>query len=194
MVFRGFIPQQREPFDAIFVEVGSGGLIAGISAYIKTQWPQMRIVGVEPHDTLTLHAPLAAGERASTARSETSRSWSASLSSAAQSAERTVDSARRSPAKRLPWNTSPRLTRNRSSEPGFFKWPSGFRMLTERYFRKRDATRLGHASDRVRDMAVRSSPPRSFTSTSSSQLKIPCSFTKRGSMVNTSPGVMIVAS
>ena len=63
MVFRGFIPQQREPFDAIFVEVGSGGLIAGISAYIKTQWPQMRIVGVEPHDTLTLHAPLAAGER-----------------------------------------------------------------------------------------------------------------------------------
>ena len=48
------------------------------------------------------------------------------------------------------------------------------------------------ASDR--GMVVRSSPPRSFTSTSSSQLKMPCSFTKRGSMVNTSPGVMIVAS
>ena len=56
------VRQQREPFDAIFVEVG-GGLIAGISAYIKTQWPQTRVVGVEPHDTPTLHAALAAGER-----------------------------------------------------------------------------------------------------------------------------------
>ena len=57
------VRQQGEPFDAIFVEVGGGGLIAGISAYIKTLWPQTRIVGVEPQDTPTLHAALAAGER-----------------------------------------------------------------------------------------------------------------------------------
>ena len=57
------VRQQGEPFDAIFVEVGGGGLIAGISAYIKTLWPGTRIVGVEPEDTPTLHAALAAGER-----------------------------------------------------------------------------------------------------------------------------------
>ena len=57
------VRQQGRPFDAIFIEVGGGGLIAGISAYVKALWPQTRIVGVEPHDTPTLHASLAAGER-----------------------------------------------------------------------------------------------------------------------------------
>ena len=57
------VRQQGEPYDAIFVEVGGGGLIAGISAYIKALWPRTRIVGVEPDDTPTLHAALAAGER-----------------------------------------------------------------------------------------------------------------------------------
>ena len=57
------VRQQGEPFDAIFVEVGGGGLIAGISACIKAPCPQTRVVGVEPHDTPTLHAALAAGER-----------------------------------------------------------------------------------------------------------------------------------
>ena len=57
------VRQHSDPFDAVFVEVGGGGLIAGISAYIKALWPQTRIVGVEPHDTPTLHAALAAGER-----------------------------------------------------------------------------------------------------------------------------------
>ena len=57
------VRQQGRPFDAIFIEVGGGGLIAGISAYVKALWPQTRIIGVEPHDTPTLHASLAAGER-----------------------------------------------------------------------------------------------------------------------------------
>ena len=57
------VRQQGEPFDAIFVSVGGGGLIAGIAAYIKALWPETRIVGVEPQDTPTLHAALAAGER-----------------------------------------------------------------------------------------------------------------------------------
>ena len=59
------VRQQGEPFDAIFVEVGGGGLIAGIAAYIKALWPQTRVVGVEPHDTPTLHAALAAGSGSS---------------------------------------------------------------------------------------------------------------------------------
>ena len=57
------VRQQGEPFDAVFVEVGGGGLIAGISAYIKALWPRTRVIGVEPQDTPTLHAALAAGER-----------------------------------------------------------------------------------------------------------------------------------
>ena len=42
------VRQQGEAFDAIFVSVGGGGLIAGIAAYIKALWPKTRIVGVEP--------------------------------------------------------------------------------------------------------------------------------------------------
>ncbi|MCY4406442.1 MAG: threonine ammonia-lyase, biosynthetic [Rhodospirillaceae bacterium] len=57
------VRQQGEPFDAVFVSVGGGGLIAGIAAYIKALWPETRIVGVEPQETPTLHAALAAGER-----------------------------------------------------------------------------------------------------------------------------------
>ena len=57
------VRQQGEPFDAVFVEVGGGGLIAGIAAYIKALWPRTRVVGVEPYETPTLHAALAAGER-----------------------------------------------------------------------------------------------------------------------------------
>ena len=57
------VRQQGDPFDTIFVEVGGGGLIAGISAYIKSLWPETRVIGVEPHDSPTLHAALAAGER-----------------------------------------------------------------------------------------------------------------------------------
>ena len=57
------VRQQGEAFDAIFVSVGGGGLIAGIAAYIKALWPETRIIGVEPQDAPTLHAALAAGER-----------------------------------------------------------------------------------------------------------------------------------
>ena len=57
------VRQHGDPFDAIFVEVGGGGLIAGISAYIKALWPQTRIVGVEPYDAPTMYTALAAGKR-----------------------------------------------------------------------------------------------------------------------------------
>ena len=57
------VRQHGDPLDAIFVEVGGGGLIAGIAAYIKALWPDTRIVGVEPDGAPTLHAALAAGER-----------------------------------------------------------------------------------------------------------------------------------
>ena len=49
--------------DAIFVPVGGGGLIAGIAAYVKPLFPEVRVIGVEPEDSNCLHAALAAGER-----------------------------------------------------------------------------------------------------------------------------------
>ena len=42
--------QVNEPPEAIYVAVGGGGLIAGISVYIKKIWPQVKIIGVEPED------------------------------------------------------------------------------------------------------------------------------------------------
>ena len=40
--------QSKEPPDAIYVAVGGGGLIAGISAYVKQLWPETEVIGVEP--------------------------------------------------------------------------------------------------------------------------------------------------
>ncbi|MBJ9976466.1 threonine ammonia-lyase, biosynthetic [Pseudomonas sp. S75] len=55
--------QQPGALDAIFVPVGGGGLIAGIAAYVKYLRPQVKVIGVEPHDANCLQAALAAGER-----------------------------------------------------------------------------------------------------------------------------------
>ena len=53
--------QHGNGIDAIFVPIGGGGLIAGIAAYVKSLWPGIRIVGVEPEDAATMHAALEAG-------------------------------------------------------------------------------------------------------------------------------------
>jgi threonine dehydratase len=49
--------------DAVFVPVGGGGLIAGIAVYIKTLYPRVRIVGVEPTDANAMYESLQAGRR-----------------------------------------------------------------------------------------------------------------------------------
>jgi threonine dehydratase len=55
--------QHGPDIHAIFVAVGGGGLIAGIAAFVKTLWPGIRIIGVEPEDAGSMHAALAADER-----------------------------------------------------------------------------------------------------------------------------------
>jgi threonine dehydratase len=55
--------QHSGPLDAIFVPIGGGGLIAGISAYVKSLYPQIRIVGVEPEDAASMHDSLREGRR-----------------------------------------------------------------------------------------------------------------------------------
>ena len=47
----------------IYVAVGGGGLIAGIGALIKTVWPQVELVGVEPSDADAMTRSLACGQR-----------------------------------------------------------------------------------------------------------------------------------
>ena len=57
------VRQHGGTIDAIFVPVGGGGLIAGISAYVKSLYPNVRIVGVEPVDAASMHDSLRAGVR-----------------------------------------------------------------------------------------------------------------------------------
>jgi threonine dehydratase len=55
--------QHGRPPDAVFVPVGGGGLIAGISAYIKYLAPRTRVIGVECEGSACLAAAMAAGRR-----------------------------------------------------------------------------------------------------------------------------------
>jgi threonine dehydratase len=61
------VRQHQSPLDALFVPVGGGGLIAGVSAYVKYVWPDTRIVAVEPEDAACLQLALARGRRATLA-------------------------------------------------------------------------------------------------------------------------------
>ena len=55
--------QSQEPPDAIYVAVGGGGLIAGISAYVKQLWPETEVIGVEPIDADAMTQSLRCGHR-----------------------------------------------------------------------------------------------------------------------------------
>jgi len=51
---------ERRPA-AVFVPIGGGGLASGIGAWLRTAWPGVEIVGVEPTDAATMHAAFEAG-------------------------------------------------------------------------------------------------------------------------------------
>jgi len=55
--------QHGGEIDAIFIPVGGGGLIAGMSAYIKCLYPKIQVVGVEPDDAPCMARALEAGRR-----------------------------------------------------------------------------------------------------------------------------------
>ena len=46
--------QSKMPPDAIYIAVGGGGLIAGVSAYVKAIWPDTKIIGIEPEDACAM--------------------------------------------------------------------------------------------------------------------------------------------
>ncbi len=55
--------QMHGNISAVFVPVGGGGLIAGISVYIKHLYPEIKIIGVEPDEAPSLYEALKAGKR-----------------------------------------------------------------------------------------------------------------------------------
>tara|TARA_Y100001968_G_scaffold132966_1_gene121329 strand:+ start:1087 stop:2622 length:1536 start_codon:yes stop_codon:yes gene_type:complete len=57
------IRQMKEPPEAIYVAVGGGGLIAGIAVYVKSLWPEVKIIGVEPSDAAAMTKSLKEGRR-----------------------------------------------------------------------------------------------------------------------------------
>jgi len=50
--------QHRGDIDAIFVPVGGGGLLAGIAAFMRAIYPEVKIIGVEPEDAACMHDAL----------------------------------------------------------------------------------------------------------------------------------------
>jgi len=50
------------PFDLAFLQIGGGGLAAGVSSWLKTHHPHTRIFGVEGTGQASMKAALAAGE------------------------------------------------------------------------------------------------------------------------------------
>lgn len=55
--------QHAAPIHAIFVAIGGGGLIAGVSAYVKAIRPDIKIIGVQTTDSDGMARSLAAGKR-----------------------------------------------------------------------------------------------------------------------------------
>ncbi len=48
------------PFDAAYLQIGGGGMAAGVSTWLKTYWPEIEIVGVEGVGQASMSAALAA--------------------------------------------------------------------------------------------------------------------------------------
>ena len=57
------LQQHTKPLEAIFIPVGGGGLLAGIAAYVKYLRPEIKIIGVEPHDAPSMYEALKADKR-----------------------------------------------------------------------------------------------------------------------------------
>ncbi|MBL4865319.1 MAG: threonine ammonia-lyase, biosynthetic [Pseudomonadales bacterium] len=55
--------QYTKPIHALFVPVGGGGLIAGVSAYVKYLRPDIKVIGVESEDSACLTEALKKGRR-----------------------------------------------------------------------------------------------------------------------------------
>ncbi len=59
------IRQNPGRLDAVFIPIGGGGLIAGMATYLKALRPDIRVIGVEPHDSDAMARSLENGKHIS---------------------------------------------------------------------------------------------------------------------------------
>jgi threonine dehydratase len=52
----------KGPFDVAFLQIGGGGMAAGVACWLKSYWPGIRIVGVEGVDQASMAAAVRAGK------------------------------------------------------------------------------------------------------------------------------------
>jgi threonine dehydratase len=50
------------PFDAAYLQIGGGGMAAGVSTWLKTYWPDIELVGVEGVDQASMRAAIEHGK------------------------------------------------------------------------------------------------------------------------------------
>jgi threonine dehydratase len=50
------------PFDAAFLQIGGGGIAAGVSCWLRTYWPGIALIGVEGEGQASMTAAFAAGK------------------------------------------------------------------------------------------------------------------------------------
>lgn len=50
------------PFDAVYLQIGGGGMAAAVSNWLKTYWPKIQVFGVEGIGQSSMKAALAAGK------------------------------------------------------------------------------------------------------------------------------------
>ena len=55
--------QHQGPLHAVFVAIGGGGLISGVANYIKAVRPDVKIIGVQTHDSNAMWQSVNAGKR-----------------------------------------------------------------------------------------------------------------------------------
>jgi len=53
----------KGPFDAAFLQIGGGGMAAGVASWLRLHWPDIEIIGVEAEGQAAMHAALDAGDR-----------------------------------------------------------------------------------------------------------------------------------
>lgn len=52
----------KGPFDAAYLQIGGGGMAAGVATWLKTHWPAIRLIGVEAAGQACMKAAFAAGK------------------------------------------------------------------------------------------------------------------------------------
>ncbi len=53
----------KGPFDAAFLQIGGGGMAAGVANWLRLHWPDIEIVGVEAEGQAAMQAAIEAGSR-----------------------------------------------------------------------------------------------------------------------------------